>query len=352
MVSTRLQVFHGTGKPLTFEHKELEFDPAPGEVLVAIDLATICGSDLHTIDGTRTETTPCVLGHEAIGRIVQLGSGRDLALGDRVTWSIADSCGRCTPCTTHDLPQKCRQLFKYGHAPLDDGTGHNGCYASHIVLRPGTHIARVPDKVPDHIAAPANCALATMVNAISQLPDTPRSVLIQGGGLLGLYGCALLQEAGVGQVYCTEIDGARRKLIERFGGIPVDAADAVQELSSRHPHGVDAVIEVAGVKTVVEEGVNLCRIGGSYIFVGLVHPDSALDITAETIIRKCLTLRGVHNYAPNHLDAALAFLERQVDQLPFETLVAPPERLEDLAVAIELAKTRRWARVSLDTSAP
>ncbi|MEE2888724.1 MAG: zinc-binding dehydrogenase [Planctomycetota bacterium] len=350
MVNTRLQVFHGTGKPMALEHKDLEFDPAPGEALVAIDLATICGSDLHTIDGTRTERTPCVLGHEAIGRIVQLGSGRDLAPGDRVTWSIADSCGRCAACTTHGLPQKCQHLFKYGHAPLGDGTGHNGCYASHIVLRPGTHIARVPDKVPDHVAAPANCALATMVNAISQLPSSPGSVLIQGGGLLGLYGCALLQEAGVEQIYCTEVDGARRKLIEQFGGVPIDAAHAEQEISSRHPQGVDAVIEVAGVKSVVEEGINLCRIGGSYIFVGLVHPDSALDITAETIIRKCLTLRGVHNYAPGHLDAALAFLERQIHHLPFEALVAPPEHLENLAAAIELAKTHQWARVSLDTS--
>ncbi|MEE2886070.1 MAG: alcohol dehydrogenase, partial [Planctomycetota bacterium] len=73
-------------------------------------------------------------------------------------------------------------------------------------------------------------------------------------------------------------------------------------------------------------------------------------ITAETIIRKCLTLRGVHNYAPDHLDAALAFLERQIHHLPFEALVAPPEHLENLAAAIELAKTHQWARVSLDTS--
>ena len=186
MVSTRSQVFHGPGQPLTLERRDLDFEPAPGEALVAIDLATICGSDLHTIDGTRAEQTPCVLGHEAIGRVVRAGSSRDLKAGDRVTWSIADSCGDCLPCTAHGLPQKCERLFKYGHASLEDGAGYNGCYASHIVLRPGTHIARVPDKVPDSIAAPANCALATMVHAVEHLPEGLSSVLIQGGGLLGL----------------------------------------------------------------------------------------------------------------------------------------------------------------------
>jgi putative phosphonate catabolism associated alcohol dehydrogenase len=349
-VSTRLQVFHGPGKPMDYEQRELEFDGRPGEVLVAIDLATICGSDLHTIAGTRTERTPSVLGHEAVGRVVQLGAGRDLAIGDRITWSVADSCGHCTPCTEHELPQKCEQLFKYGHAPLDDGSGHNGCYASHIVLRPGTHIVRVPASVPDRVAAPANCALATMVNAISQLRVTPRTVLIQGGGLLGLYGCALLREAGTEQVYCSEIDQRRMELIERFGGTPIDATRSAEEIARRHPRGVDATFEVAGVKDIVEEGVSALRIGGSYVFVGLVHPNSELTITAETIIRKCLTLHGVHNYAPRHLDTGLEFLARQVDHLPFEDLVAPPQRLEHLSKALEVARSRRWARASLDTS--
>lgn len=347
MVSTHLQIFHGAGQPLTFEQRELEFNPGPGEVLVAIELATICGSDLHTLDGRRTEETPCVLGHEAVGSVVQLGPGRDLTIGDRVTWSIADSCGRCDPCVTDNLPQKCDRLFKYGHAPLDSGTGHNGCYASHIVLRAGTHIARIPDAVPNSVAAPANCALATMVNAVSQLPKIPRSVVVQGAGLLGLYGCALLEEAGVENIYCTEIDPSRKEWIQRFGGIPIDAAKAEREISNLHPSGIDAIFEVAGTRSVVPEGIRLLRNGGTYIFIGLVHPDSELSISGETIIKKCLTLRGIHNYAPHHLDTALEFLERQVSQRPFESLVAPAQPLEDLTAALALAKTQQWARVSI-----
>jgi len=68
-------------------------------------------------------------------------------------------------------------FYKYGHAALTDGSGLNGCYASHIVLRPGTQIMTVPEALPDAIAAPANCALATIVNALETLPRSPAAAL-------------------------------------------------------------------------------------------------------------------------------------------------------------------------------
>ena len=220
-------VFDGVGAP--FRTVAREFDTAEllaGEALVRIDLATICGSDIHTIAGTRQERTPCVLGHEAVGRVVAVDKESTLTVGERLTWSIADSCGVCPACTVHGLPQKCERLFKYGHAPLEDGSGLNGCYASHLVLRRGTHAVRVAEDIPDAVAAPANCALATMVHAIEGIPEGVESVLIQGGGLLGLYGCALLAERGVDKIFCTEIDTGRFALIEAFGGRPVDARRA------------------------------------------------------------------------------------------------------------------------------
>ena len=354
MMTAQRQVFHGAGQPLSLERRDLDFDLAPGEVLVAIDLATVCGSDLHTIEGTRSEVVPCVLGHEAVGRVVRAGAARTLTAGDRITWSVADSCGTCRPCTEHGLPQKCEQLFKYGHASLADGTGLNGCYASHIVLRAGTHVVAVPPSLADAVVAPANCALATMINAVSQLLPSgsavPDSVVVQGGGLLGLYGCALLRARGVAHVYCTELDHGRFPLIEKFGGTPLDGreeANPVSRILDRHRLGVDAVFEVAGAKEVVPQGVQMLRNGGYYGLVGLVHPDSALMVNAEVIIRKCLTLRGVHNYGPSHLEEAMEFLLRFADVLPFGDLVSPPVLLSRLEDAIDPAKSRRWLRVSV-----
>ena len=114
-------IFDGPGRSL--RHAELALPEViePGQVLVRIRLATICGSDLHTFGGQRQEPTPLILGHEGVGEVLAIGSGRkSVAVGDRVTWTIGDSCGRCPACTGYALPQKCRRLFKYGHGHLSD----------------------------------------------------------------------------------------------------------------------------------------------------------------------------------------------------------------------------------------
>ncbi|MCB0143008.1 MAG: zinc-binding dehydrogenase [Caldilineaceae bacterium] len=347
------QVFDGADKPLRATQIALPAALLPGQVLARVRLATICGSDLHTISGQRQEATPAILGHEAIGEVVAVGTGRRaLAPGARISWTIADSCGHCLPCTTYGLPQKCDQLFKYGHAALEDGSGLNGCYASHIVLRAGTHIVRVPDALPDAVVAPANCALATMVNAVSHLPRQCQSVVIQGAGLLGVYACALLHQAGVPHVFCVDVQPARLAQIARFGGIPIDGrpaeySTARKAILTAAPHGVDAALEVAGVSALVPEGIRLLRVGGHYGFVGMVHPHSQLELTGEQIIRKHLTIFGIHNYAPPHLDEAIAFLARTQHSYPYAELVSPPVPLAQLDQAISAAQGGQWHRVSV-----
>ncbi len=347
------RIFDGHQRPLRAATQPLPDVLDDGQVLVAIELATICGSDLHTLAGQRQERTPCILGHEAVGRVVATGQGRgNLHVGDRITWSIADSCGICPFCVEYDLPEKCRSLFKYGHAPLSDGCGLNGCYASHIVLRRGTHIVSVPDALEDRIAAPINCALATVINAIATIPDSAGTVVIQGGGMLGIYACAALHERGVANIFCVDINERRMAQVARFGGTAVDGRperciESRRQIEDAAPDGVDAVLEVAGVSTLVPEGIRLLRPGGFYGFVGMVHPESRLDITGEQIIRKCLTIRGVHNYSSRHLDAAVALLERTVEKYPYEELVSPPFVLADLDMAVQAAKEQTHFRVAV-----
>jgi len=84
------------------------------------------------------------------------------------------------------------------------------------------------------------------------------------------------------------------------------------------------VVEMSGARAVLTEGVSLLRNGGHYAFCGMVHPDSLLStLTGEAIIRKCLTIRGVHNYTPWNLSEALEFLEENQDLLPFESVLSP-----------------------------
>jgi putative phosphonate catabolism associated alcohol dehydrogenase len=349
----RAGVFLGPGAPLETRQLEIPVSPGRGEILVAIDLATICGSDLHTFSGQRREPTPLVLGHEAVGRVVAAGPGREsFKPGQRVTWSLADSCGSCLPCTRFGLPQKCDSLFKYGHASLSDGSGLNGCYSSHILLRAGTHVVTVPDVLSDPVVAPANCALSTVMHAASRVPAGARTVLVQGAGLLGLYACAVFRERGAEAVFCIDIDEQRLLRVTDFGGIPLDGrSDYLNGLVAGGTeycrHGVDAVIEVAGHPAVVPAGLRALRPGGTYILAGMVHPASALDLTGEQLIRKCATMTGVHNYMPRHLDEAIEFLTLTVDRYPYAGLVSPPWPLEKLSLAVEEAGKRTWPRVSV-----
>ena len=351
--AARIQIFDGPNQPLRLKSHALPTALAPGEILVEIQLATICGSDLHTLAGHRNEPTPCILGHEAVGRIIDLGTDqRDLTIGDRLTWSIADSCGTCPACTEHRLPEKCHHLFKYGHAALDDGCGLNGCYASHILLRPGTHVVKIPDSLADALVAPANCALATVINAAAHLPDPCRAAVIQGAGLLGIYACALLKERGVEHIFCIDINEKRLAQVARFGATPIDGRpeyynQRCDQIAAAAPNGVDAVLEVAGVSALIPEGLHYLRPGGYYAFVGMVHPNTALDLSGEQIIRKCLHIRGIHNYSPWHLEEAIAFLAKTADKYPYSSLVSPPHPLSALEEAVQLAQSQQYFRVAV-----
>lgn len=339
-MNARVAIFDRAGQPFRLAELALPEVLNAGEVVVEIALATICGSDLHTYSGKRIEPTPCVLGHEGVGRVILAGVGREGWMDRRVTWSSADSCGHCVSCTEWSLPQKCERVFKYGHARVDEASGLHGTYATHIVLRSGTHLVEVPECVPDAVAASVNCSLATMANVVESLPSPCHVVVVQGAGLLGLYGCALLRSAKVERVIVVDTDEARLARVADFGGEPMRS----EELPARC---ADVVIEAAGVPSIVSEGMRLLRHGGHYLFVGMVHPDSALQITGEAIIRGCVSLRGFHNYAPRHLDRAVAFLTEL--SAPWASLVSPPLPLASLEAGFALAASRRWARVAIAT---
>jgi len=363
-------VFHEVGKPMELREIPLPERLNEGELLVRMEVATICGSDLHTVSGKRQEPMPLVLGHEGVGVIERIGSdifsgnrprhrGWKLQEGDRITFSVADSCGMCPECTLHKLPQKCVSLMKYGHARMSEGTGLNGTYATHVLLRPGTHAVKLPSTLSSRVCAPANCALTTVVNALdmARLPryGSNKSAVVQGVGLLGIYAVAWLKKrVGMDSVFCLDMDAERLKTAEQFGGIPLLVTGGEEEFWERqrfirkhYPHGVDVAVEMTGAKNVIHEGVQLLRNGGHYSFAGMVHPDSQLSsLTGETIIRKCLTIRGVHNYTPWNLEEAVKFLDEQREELPLESVLSPSSyALSNINDAIAEAFSGRYCRV-------
>lgn len=305
----RVLFFHGPGRPLEVAH----FDPpAPvgREVLVRVGCCTLCRSDLHTHAGRRAEPTPCVLGHEVVGRVEAAGREATVSVGERVTWSVAASCGACGLCAG-GLPQKCERLFKYGHARATAERPFVGGLADYVLLVPGTAVVRVPEAVPDAVAAMASCATATAAAVLRAAgPLAGRGVLVLGAGALGVSACAMARAAGARAVEVYDPDAGR---VERAGAFGAAAAPAGGEY--------DVVLELAGARESVEEALARARVGGVVVLAGTVRPVGAVALDPERVVRRMLTVRGVHNYHPADLEAALAYLAGPGREQPFGSLV-------------------------------
>lgn len=326
------------------EEPELHDD----HMFLRIRLATICGSDMHTILGKRPASTPMVLGHEAVGEIEIDKRANPLPKGTRVTFSIVSSCFDCERCRL-GMPQKCIHLEKVGHTSLAVKQGLNGCYASHIILGPGHHVVPIPDVLSDRVAAPINCALATVMHAAEKARTgvLDKSVLVFGAGLLGIYTCAVMKEQGYEKVWCSDMDGNRLKIAEKFGAATIHAQRFMEDDCSIKE--VDAVIEVCGNAQVIQHGFRRLRHGGILILVGLVHPDSDLGLTGEQIISKGVTIKGIHNYTPKHLDDALEFLIRTIERYPYDELISPHAYpLQHIERALNETKKQLYHRSCLD----
>jgi alcohol dehydrogenase len=328
-------VFLGPGLPLDLREFATP-EPEGSEVMVEVVACTLCGSDLHTIQGRRNEPTPTVLGHEILGRITAFGptaarqdaGGSPLEIGDRVTWAIVASCGDCFYCRRL-LPQKCEHRVKYGHEPLGDRRDLTGGLAEHCLLAPGSAIFRVPEGLSDEAACPSNCSTATVASAIEASGDLlGRSVLILGSGMLGVSAIAWASTLGASSVIACDRNPDRRALARAFGAtLAVDPDElASTVVGATEGHGVDVAIELTGAPEAFELAAPMVRIGGTIVLVGSTYPARPVSLELEQVVRRCLTLKGLHNYAPRHLQAALGFLEAH-PEFPFASVVGPWQSL-------------------------
>lgn len=318
------------------------------DALVAIELSTVCGSDVHTVAGHRSAPAPLVLGHESIGRIIALGGdgvkaacGTDLRIGDRVVWSVTVSCGTCDRCRG-GLTQKCRVLAKYGHERIGPRWELTGGFATHAHLRAGTAIVRVPEALPAAALAPASCATATAWAAVRKGSEgrtlEGARVLIYGAGLVGLSAAAIASDAGA-EVTVIDPSPARRALAERFG--------ASGSAGSGASMPAEIVIEASG--HAVSEAIASADVGGTVVLVGSVFPADPVPLDAEDIVRRLLTITGVHNYTGEDLAAAAGFLVGRGRAYPFADAVGEVFSLSEVDAAIAAASgPQAPLRVAID----
>ncbi|MCH8291333.1 zinc-binding dehydrogenase [Candidatus Poribacteria bacterium] len=354
--STLVAQFHGHGKPFEICEQTIA-TPDPGSVLVKISLATICGSDLHTVSGRRSAPTPCILGHEIVGEVaaptaVRDAYGQALHEGDRVTWSIMAWCGKCQFCTDRNLPQKCERLFKYGHAR----NGLSGGFAEYIHLQPGTSIYRVPDCVTDAEAVPLNCAFATILSGLEVIDvSAEKFAVVQGAGMLGIYAACYLREQGYQIVAVVDPVAERLQIAERFGAthtfnlseMPANlVGQALQDLTNGH--GMDLAVEVSGASAAFTNSLDWLGVGGSCLTLGFVYPHADVTVDAHKIVTKCLTIRGNHNYHPSALGTAIKFVEEKRERYPFKELIGAVYPLKEINAAFDRAMQGDLIRVAIN----
>lgn len=335
--------------------------PGRGEALVKVSMATICRSDIHSYEGVRPTPCPALPGHEIVGALVGLGEGlthdmrgEPLRLGDRVTWSEYFIPGDNYFSEVLDLPQKSPGVEKYGHLAASTAPHHHGGFAEFCYILPKSWILRVPDSLSDAEAAPLNCGVATMV-AVTEAANIRigGTVVIQGLGLLGLYGAALAKSRGARLVVALDSHPGRRDLSKRFGvdwaldASADSAALQTQLLEYCPPAGPDTVIEVCGDPAAVPVGLDLVRTGGTFVLAGLVSPGAITTIDAFKVVRKMVSIRGVHNYHPRHLVEALDFVVANRARFPFAELVEGRYPLEKASQAMRDAASRRVLRAAI-----
>jgi putative phosphonate catabolism associated alcohol dehydrogenase len=289
----------------------------PGDTLVRIRLATVCGSDLHTVSGRRSGPRPAVLGHEAVGEVLVAGADSDVGVGDRVIWAVTVSCGACVRCRA-GRSAKCCSVRKVGHETLDGDWPLSGSYAEHIVLPSGATFAVVPDGMPDAVAAPAACATATVMATLEATGHLAgKRVLICGAGMLGVTAAAACADMGA-QVQVVDIDERRRQLARRFGG-----GDDTGE-------PVDVALDFTGAAPAVSAALARLDVGGTLVLAGSVLPGPPIAVDPESVVRRWLTITGVHNYEPHHLIRAVEFLDATRTAYPWADLVSTPVALDDI----------------------
>ncbi|GFY59374.1 uncharacterized protein TNIN_492431 [Trichonephila inaurata madagascariensis] len=326
-----------------------------GEILIKILISTICSSDIVSIDGKRELKPPCVLGHEGVGEVVytkRLQNGLpSVSAGDRVVFTMCDNCGSCIMCKS-EMQECCLSKNRYGSSGLSAGTGLNGCFATHVVLKKGTEVVKVPMNVPDIVASPANCALSTMVHAVNFATSNSKLkqsvAIIQGANLMGLYGCALLHEAGFVKVFCHDISRERLRLVPRFGGIPVLVEKDYDSGNNQNIEEgkADVVIDVCGNWDVIPYALHALCHRGIYVFVGTTYEENK-SINIDTILNKCITIRGIQGYKSIHLQNAIDFLSKTANKYPYESLISSPFPLQDFHSAVVLARTKRYYRTAV-----
>jgi D-arabinose 1-dehydrogenase-like Zn-dependent alcohol dehydrogenase len=344
----RVAVLREYGRPIELEEYEVP-DPEPGALVVRVEQAGICGSDLNIMRGV-SPLNPGgrALGHEGFGSVYRLGAGlttdslgQPLAEGDRIIHSGVEPCYGCSVCLRGEFawcPSYSPSSRTPGKFPFFLGT-----YADYLYLEAGRPIFKIPDGIPDSILTFVNCALGTVTDPLLRIGVDPgQYVVVQGAGGLGLNAVGMLRLLGARHIIVLDRQPGRLELARQMGAAhtvnidelpdPADRAARIRELTGGC--GADLVMELVGHPSLMEEGIGMLASGGTFVQVGLTLSDAEAKISPVSLLRG-KTIMGSIMYRPRVLAMLLDILSRTDGEIPpFDLIVSRTYSLAEINEAL------------------
>jgi L-iditol 2-dehydrogenase len=317
--------------------------PAAGEVVIEIETATTCGTDLKVWrrgGHAKMLKPPTIFGHEGAGKIISVGEGvTDWQINDRVVANNSAPCLTCFFC----------QRQEYSLCP--NLTWNNGTFAQYLKIPAPIvkqNLLAIPNDLDMALAAMTE-PLACVLHGIARSNFTPDSrVVIIGDGAIGLMFVAAMASQCLSvwlfggnddRLAVGETLGAERTWNYHRVDIPTTVRDLTQGW------GADIIIEATGVPSVWETAISCGRPGATINLFGGCPKDTTINVNTDRLHYSELTLKGVFHNTPQHVRAALSLLASKT--IPFELLISDRRPLTDLARTFEDMKNREVIKVAI-----
>lgn len=312
-------VFDSVGRVVVTDLPDPQIQ-APGDAIVQVTRAGICGSDLHLVHGKAPMEAGEPLGHEAVGVVEEVSSDvEQVRVGDRVVVAFNVACGHCWFCGRGESGL-CEESAIFGFGIF--GGALPGAQAERLrVPNADVNLLHIPDAVADEAALFVGDVLTTGFYGASLAETDPDDIVaVVGCGPVGLCTISGARALGTNTIYALDRDAARLALAEDVGAIPVhvEQRNPVAALADvTDGRGADAVIDAVGHPAAFETAIDSVRRGGTVVVVG-VYAGETTEVQLGTFWSRALTVRfaGVTPVLA-WWERAMAALERgQVDPTP------------------------------------
>jgi threonine dehydrogenase-like Zn-dependent dehydrogenase len=367
-------------KPGHYELREYPLpEPAPGCVLVRMELSGICGTDKHTYQGFTTQygerklEFPLIQGHENVGTVAAIGGngkytdfeGISLQVGDRVVVGANVSCGECYYCR-HDFPYCCcENALDYGNLLSAKNPPHLfGGWSQYMYIVAGSVLVKVPDDLPSEVAVLTEIfAVSVGLDRAKHMSAFPNesfrfddTVVVLGVGPLGMCFLMKARMLGAGTIIAIDLSDYRLNFAKRLGADhALNAGNTTKEERLKivkdltHGRGADMVIECAGVPQAVPESLEMLRVSGLLVEAGNFSDLGEIPLSPHRhLCAKNVRIIAVSGEEPAAYGPGMRQMARFMKHYPLKEFVSHRFSLRDVSAAVQKSIEPESMKVVLD----